>query len=140
MSGRGTVFALDVRLMRPRVLVVEDDRPLCETIAMVLESDGFEVETAKDGRCAMEKLAISSYDVIVTDIRMPGLDGPGLHRELTARRPELLSRIVFTTGDIMSDDVRKFLDRAGGHRLHKPFDIDDMRRAIRSVVEAGVAR
>lgn len=125
--------------MRPRVLVVEDDRPLCETIAMVLEADGFDVDTAKDGRCAIEKLAVSCYDVIVADIRMPGLDGPGLHRELSARRPELLPRIVFTTGDIMSDEVRKFLDRAGGQRLHKPFDIDDMRRAIRTVVEIGAA-
>src|SRR5438128_9522158 len=108
MAAWGTDFARSVRPMRPRVLVVEDDRPLCETIAMVLESDGFEVDTAKDGRCAMEKLTVSSYDVIVADIRMPGLDGPGLHRELSARRPELLPRIVFTTGDIMSDEVRKF--------------------------------
>ena len=126
--------------MRPRALVVEDDRPLRETIAMVLEADGFEVETAQDGRCAIEMLTASSYDVIVADIRMPALDGPGLHRELSARRPDLLPRIVFTTGDIMSEEVRKFLERAGGPHLHKPFDIDDMRRAIRSVVETTAVR
>jgi DNA-binding response OmpR family regulator len=122
-----------------RILVVEDDAPLRETIATVLCADGFEVDTASDGRRAIEKLQDSSFDAIVVDIRMPGLDGPGLYRELAARQPALLPRIIFTTGDVLSDWVRTFLEAVGGQQLYKPFDIEDMRRAIRSVVEKGAA-
>ena len=50
-----------------RILVVEDDRALCETIATVLQADGFEVETAADGRLAIAKLEFSTYDVILAD-------------------------------------------------------------------------
>src|SRR4029453_6619266 len=91
MSGVATVGS-------KRILVVDDEGPLATLIAEVLSSDGHRVDTAPNGLAALARVEHNDYDLILSDLRMPELDGPGLYRELERRRPELLSRIAFVTG------------------------------------------
>jgi CheY-like chemotaxis protein len=87
-----------------------------------LERDGHRVDRANSGREALSRLRTSKVDLILSDLRMPDLDGPALYRELAAQRPELLSRIVFMTGDTLGGDMTGFLTETGVRLLEKPLD------------------
>jgi len=69
--------------------------------------------------------------VILRDLSTPELGGPALYRELERRDPQLCRRVAFLTGDTMDPQVREFLDGAGRLCLHKPFDLDEVRRVVR---------
>jgi DNA-binding response OmpR family regulator len=91
------------------------------------------VETALNGQVAFDKLAQRSYDVILSDIKMPVLDGPGLYRKVEAHYPALKGRFVFITGDMVGTEARAFLERVGKTSLGKPFDFAAVRQAVRAV-------
>ena len=72
-----------------RLLIVDDDPEIALTLAEMLEPDGHAIDIAENGAEALERLEDQSYDLIISDLRMPELDGPGLYRELGARFPEM---------------------------------------------------
>ena len=76
----------------------------------------------------------ADYDLILCDVRMPGLDGPGLYRALRLTHPELLSRFVFLTGDTLNPESREFVQHTGAPCLSKPFDFDEVYRVIGRVL------
>ncbi|PYN14669.1 MAG: hybrid sensor histidine kinase/response regulator, partial [Candidatus Rokuibacteriota bacterium] len=75
------------------------------------------------------------YDLIISDLRMPKLDGPGLHAEVARRHPQLLRRMVFVTGDTLGPESAEFLRRTEVATFGKPFALADVRRVIRQVLE-----
>ena len=89
-----------------RLLIVDDDPEIALTLAEMLEPDGHAIDIAENGAEALERLEDQSYDLIISDLRMPELDGPGLYRELGARFPEMQRRIFFVTGDTLGSGVR----------------------------------
>jgi len=80
---------------------------------------------------ALDLLQRERFDLILTDIRMPRLDGPGLYRELRQRDPGLARRLVFLTGDTLSPDVAQMLAESGLPSVTKPFDLEDVLRVVR---------
>ena len=80
------------------ILVVDDEPLVAAIMADILGLEGYEVETAKNGREALEKIAARSYDLILSDLQMPELDGVGLYHELERQRPSLLPRLAFVSG------------------------------------------
>jgi CheY-like chemotaxis protein len=92
------------------------------------------VTTASSGEEALALLDRVSFDVILSDIRMPGLDGPGFYHHIETARPELVERIAFMTGDTLAPGVRSFLDQAGRPRLEKPFTPSDARALLNELV------
>lgn len=116
------------------ILVVDDDRRLADMLAKVLAAEGHRVDTADNGRAALGQLARRDYDVVITDIRMPELDGFGLYREVERRWPALLPRVIFITGDSTNPDTQRRLARIGAPALHKPFDLDDVHRTVREAL------
>lgn len=117
---------------RPRVLVVDDESIIAQLIADVLGGEGFEVDTAPHGLAALDCLANRTYDVILSDLRMPELDGLGLFREIEQRYPELLRRFVFITGTSEHTDYHGFIDDAKVPVLTKPFDMMNLVRVVRT--------
>lgn len=103
-------------------------------IVDVLSLAGYEVDTAANGQEALDRIAARSYDVIVSDLYMPSLDGVGLYRALEERRPELLRRIGFVTGTTELPVFQRFLAETGVPALHKPFNLDDLLRFIRRLL------
>ena len=99
-------------------------------------ADGHLVDTAANGSFALAKLGESTYDVILSDLKMPGLDGPGLYRELVRTHPEYLRRLIFLTGDALNPPTREFLDQTGAPSLSKPFALDELLWAVRDVLQA----
>jgi two-component system NtrC family sensor kinase len=112
------------------ILVVDDDRRVTQMLALLLEGEGYLVQTAGDGSEALERLAAAAFDVVITDVRMPRMDGPTLYRELGARHPRLLRRVIFITGDDMNPETRRFLAGVPAPALHKPFDMDEFLRLV----------
>jgi two-component system NtrC family sensor kinase len=117
------------------ILIIDDEPGIVSALAYLLSRDGYHVDTAGNGRLALAKLQGLSYDLILCDLRMPELDGPGLYRELEEHLPHLLSRIIFLTGDTLSPEAREFLEKVGGARLNKPFRAAEVRRIVQQAVQ-----
>jgi signal transduction histidine kinase/sensor domain CHASE-containing protein/CheY-like chemotaxis protein len=112
------------------ILIVDDEAGIMSALAYLLNRDGYVVNTASNGRLALEKLEERRYDLILCDLRMPELDGPGLYRELEQRAPDLLKRMIFLTGDTLSSETTSFLQKADMPYLSKPFRAADVRRVV----------
>ena len=85
--------------------------------------------TAANGAEGLAAVEMGSYDVILCDMRMPHLDGPGFYRELERRHPHLVSRVIFLTGDVLSPEVEAFFARVTCPRLKSR---SELRRCDRS--------
>jgi CheY-like chemotaxis protein len=121
------------------ILVVDDEPEVAEILRELLSQDGHSVDTATDGAVALEKILARAYDAILSDNRMPGLDGPGLYRELERRYPELLPRMILVTGDVLTPSTQEFLRRTRIPTLYKPFDPERTRRVVQRVLRAAAA-
>lgn len=117
-----------------RVLVVEDEPLIAQLLTEMLAADGHEVDTVATGRQALGKIEAHAYDLIVSDLRMPELDGPGLYRALESRHRELLNRIVFVTGSALDPGNDEFLERTRVPWLGKPFTIRDLHQITQRVL------
>jgi len=117
-----------------RALLVEDEPVVGELLAEFLELEGYKVDRACDGREALELVRRHVYAVIVSDVRMPDVDGPALYYELRVVSPQLARRMVFVTGDITNVETRRFLDETCLRYLEKPFTIAAFRAVVRGVL------
>ncbi|MDQ3828121.1 MAG: response regulator [Candidatus Tectomicrobia bacterium] len=113
-----------------RILVVDDELGIATVLVEVLQLDGHAVEMVGSGEAALRKLGAEEYDLILSDIRMPDLDGPTLYREIEVRHPCLLRRFIFLTGDIISPEISHFLEHTGVPYLRKPFTLEMVREVV----------
>jgi CheY-like chemotaxis protein len=116
------------------ILLVDDEVGVVKAFARLLRRDGYHVDIAANGRQALESLHERDYDLILCDIRMPELDGPGLYQALALDRPYLLKRFLFLTGDTLSPEVVTFLQEADVPHLTKPFGAAQGRHAVRQAL------
>ena len=119
---------------RPWVLVVDDESIIAQLIADVLGGEGYDVDTAPHGVAALERLEQRTYDVVLSDLRMPELDGLGLFHEIEQRYPDLLHRFVFITGTSEHADYQGFIDDVKVPVLTKPFDMADLVRVVQELL------
>lgn len=109
-----------------RLLVVDDEPELADLMRQMLEGAGFEVATAESGAVALELLGEARFDAIVSDLRMPDMDGAALWRAVRERHPGLARRMLFVTGDTLSPGAERFLAESRCASLDKPFARDDL--------------
>jgi two-component system NtrC family sensor kinase len=122
------------------ILIIDDESGIRNGLAHLLRRDGYKVETAANGLLALAKLQEQAFDLVLCDLRMPRLDGPGLDRELQHRQPQILQQMIFLTGDTLSPETREFLEQTNVPRLTKPFTAAEVRRVVgRAVHEASQA-
>ncbi|NMG53713.1 hybrid sensor histidine kinase/response regulator [Aromatoleum aromaticum] len=115
------------------ILVVDDEAEIRETLAEILTDARHRVVTASSGREALERMATERYDVILTDIRMPDLDGRALYQEVERRWPDQAGRMVFVTGDTLTDTLREFAAACGRPVIEKPFLPGDVRGVVAAI-------
>lgn len=113
-----------------RILVVDDEPIICEVFLKVLGREGYEVEIAENGREGENKLKEKDYDLIIVDMRTPVMDGRQLYRRIGEIHPEMIERIIITSGDTMCDDIQGFLDKTGAKFLPKPFTSGELKEAV----------
>ncbi|HEX2114831.1 MAG TPA: response regulator, partial [Alphaproteobacteria bacterium] len=113
-----------------RILVVDDETDIADTCGDILAMDGHRCEFAANGRAALERVARGRFDLILSDLRMPQLDGPGFYRELSRSDPEMAERIIFLTGDTLSPAIQSFLAETKRPVIEKPLDPKQLREAV----------
>jgi CheY-like chemotaxis protein len=153
--GRGATFVIELPILQgqsparppeaepeasvaPRsILVVDDEESIQRLLGSILELDGHQVETARNGVEALELLKRRRYDVVITDIKMPDMDGRALFDKLVEHDAALAHRTIFITGDTVSPDTRAFLQKVNNPCLTKPFRVRDVRETIAQLLAEG---
>jgi CheY-like chemotaxis protein len=121
---------------RARVLLVDDEPSLRAVYPQVLGND-YDVSVAATGREALAVLTQhSDFDVILCDLTMPDMDGPALYDALSRKAPQLLPRVLFCTGGLISTRLRDFAARIPNAFLDKPIALDALCAAIERVARA----
>jgi PAS domain S-box-containing protein len=119
-----------------RVLFVDDEAAIRQSFEAFARLRGFDVVSASDGQTALDALQHTSVDAVVSDLRMPGMDGVALYHALLAERPGLAARTVFITGDLVSMGGR------GATALHqpvltKPFSFERLEETLVAIMRGG---
>ncbi|TMH55415.1 MAG: PAS domain S-box protein [Betaproteobacteria bacterium] len=112
------------------ILIVDDEAEIRDALAEILTGARHRVVTAGSGREALERMGEDHYDVILTDIRMPDLDGRALYQEIEQRWPGHAGRVVFVTGDTLTSALREFVCESGRPVIEKPFLPNEVRRIV----------
>ena len=119
------------------ILLVDDEPSMTNALTRLLRRDGHTVDAVTNGRLALMKLQERAYDVILSDLRMPELDGFGLYRALETRYPQLCRRFIFLTGDTLNPDTHALSVQHGVPQLFKPYTAAELRRVIHQVLQPG---
>jgi two-component system, NtrC family, sensor kinase len=117
------------------ILVVDDEKYILDFLVEVLQSFPMKVDTASNGRAAMEKMQVFEYDLIITDFKMPQMSGRDLFEWITQNRPQLAKRIIFVTGDTVSLETRSFFEDNNSRYLAKPFKIEEVKEVIQQALK-----
>jgi signal transduction histidine kinase/FixJ family two-component response regulator len=117
-----------------RVLVVEDEPTVARLIADVLEDEGMVVDVLLDGREALKRAATQTFDLVICDMKMPGLDGQHFYKSLERSGNSLRRRFLFVTGDILAVHTREFLERNHLPHVAKPFRVEELTEKVHSVL------
>ena len=118
------------------ILVIDDEPGFASGLAQVLRRDGGTVDTAANGHRALAYLQAQRYDVVLCDLRMPGLDGPDFYALLSRQHAYLRKRVLFLTGDTLGADSTAFLAQCGQPWVYKPCDAAAIRSAIQEMLHA----
>ncbi len=118
--------------MKPiSILVVDDERFIRETLARFLQDEGYSVECAEDGAAAWEKLQISRFDIILTDIKMPNMDGFELLRKIRSVTSD--TAVIMMTGFSQEYTIREAMKSGANGYLAKPFKTAEILTALQQV-------
>ncbi|MBN1935574.1 MAG: GAF domain-containing protein [Anaerolineae bacterium] len=146
---KGACFSIDIPvsvsgpeqpLLRPvevesrrknRVLIIDDEQAIVSLVTRLLNRKGFDVDSATSGEVALRRLQEHNYDLIISDIKMPGMGGRTFYERVAEKDPALARRIVFSTGDIGNPETRAFLAETHNYSINKPFNL----RQVEEVVE-----
>jgi two-component system NtrC family sensor kinase len=123
------------RVLGVGILVVDDEPSVLELQIAILETHGATVAGARSGREAIALLEARSFELVITDLRMPGdITGSDLYRWAERHRPALARRFVFVTGDTLSTDAGDFLAATGRRCVQKPFSVEGYLDALRQTL------
>src|ERR1700704_4761364 len=106
------------------LLIVEDEAPLRQAIAEQLADRGYRVEQAESGEGARAKLADFAFDIIITDLRLPGVDGSAVVEAAVERYPHIIAIVVTGYGTVK--DAVEAIKRGAYDFVNKPFQIDEL--------------
>jgi two-component system response regulator AtoC len=115
------------------LLLVEDESPLRQAVAEQLADRGYRVEQAESGEAAIAKLADFAFDIIITDLRLPGVDGSAVVEAAVARYPHIIAIVVTGYGTVK--DAVEAIKRGASDFVNKPFQIDELLHVLDSALE-----
>ena len=117
-----------------RVLVVDDDLIVQQFLVEILTDEGYEVDTIDNGSDTLEKLKREDYDVILLDIKLPGISGIDLYEHLRKKAQTLARKIIFITGDTTSRDTLAFMGSVQRPCILKPFSVKQLLEGIDQIL------
>jgi PAS domain S-box-containing protein len=117
-----------------QILVVDDEPLVIDLLMDVLTEAGHHVDTAANGVEACRKVGDRRYDLVITDVRMPEMNGIDLYRNVLTTRPELRGKVIFVTGDLIDKSVVDFLAAVNARTLPKPLEIHQVPDTVRELL------
>jgi glycosyltransferase involved in cell wall biosynthesis/CheY-like chemotaxis protein len=121
----------------PHLAVVEDEDAVRELIVDSLADNDYDIDLAADGAEALRLCEKARYDLILSDLRMPNMDGAALYQELRLRYGSRMPHMIFVTAPSHSLEYAAFLAATNVPVLSKPFTLDGLRKAVRRALEEG---
>jgi DNA-binding response OmpR family regulator len=121
--------------IRKKILLVEDEPVIGRLFKRILNAEGFDVDFVQDGRIAIETVNNNHYDLCISDIRLPGINGIQLYEQLKANHPQLSLHTIFITGDTMNANIQLFLQESGMPWLVKPFNPEELVTIVRRLLK-----
>jgi DNA-binding response OmpR family regulator len=125
---------------RRKALIIEDEPMIMRICERVFVAEGFDVDCVIDGLSAKEIIKGGGYELCLSDIMTPGMNGMELYNYLEQEHPMMTHRIIFTTGDLLSPVVKDFLKAGNKSYILKPFTPADLKEKIQQTLcrnEAG---
>jgi DNA-binding NtrC family response regulator len=119
--------------LNPRILVIDDELIVCESCQRILEEEGYEVETALSGTKAFEKMRESPFDIVITDLKMPGIDGMEVLRTFRAEYPDTI--IIMITGFSTVETAVEAMKLGAFDYIPKPFTPDEVSIVVKKAIE-----
>jgi len=116
------------------VLVVDDEEPVANLLARLLRDLGHQPTSVTSADEALQRLAKDSFDLVLTDVKMPGMSGFELHQRIKQSMPDLAARVVFVTGDMLSAATQARIAQTGNPFIAKPFAIDRLETLVHSLL------
>ncbi len=129
LTTSGTTTMSDLK----KILIIDDEHALVEVLSLFLSDEGFSVDVASNGNSGLELALNNIYDVIISDINLPGMDGFAIYEELKKSRPQTLGKIIFVTG--YASKLEDFSNDLENTILKKPFTLDALTSAIENVIQ-----
>ena len=117
-----------------RVLVLDDEAAIAELLTEMLKILGYDVSPCLRPREALELLGRESFDLVLSDFRMPEMNGKAFHGEVQAMNPALARRIIFLTGDTVNDETQLFLQTTGNPHISKPFQFTNIQQVLKDTL------
>jgi DNA-binding response OmpR family regulator len=118
-----------------RVLCVDDESMIGELVAQILRSQqGCKVRTARSGADALRTLETETFDIVLVDFVMPGMDGRTLFNRIQTEFPDAVSRLMFITGDTLTPSTIEFIRQTGRPLLTKPFGLPELIAALGEIL------
>jgi len=119
---------------KKRILVIEDEPTIGLLCKRVLTASGFDVDVVNNGLDAKKVAEEKDYALCISDVRLPGMTGIELYEHWKAIKNPIAERVVFITGDTMSNYIRDFLKKAERSSVMKPFEPEDLVEAVRKAL------
>jgi two-component system alkaline phosphatase synthesis response regulator PhoP len=117
-----------------KILVIEDEPSIQRLCSEILSHEGYDVDIASSRTEAKLKLVKIQYDLFIIDIKMPEMDGSEIYKYVDKKSPDLLDRIVFTSGDVIGRDTEIFLKKTDRPFLAKPFTPDELVAVVKKTL------
>jgi DNA-binding NtrC family response regulator len=117
----------------PRVLVIDDEMIVCESCKRILEEEGYEVETALSGKEAFDKMKASPFDIVITDLKMPGIDGMEILKTFRKEYPDAI--IIMITGFSTVETAVEAMKLGAFDYIPKPFTPDEVSIVVKKAIE-----
>ena len=118
---------------RPSVLIVDDESAILDTLRILLKNDGFDVRVAQGGKAGLEAIASHSPQVVLSDIRMPRVDGIQLERTCRERWPGI--PVLLMSGEVTRDWVLRLVREGAPEVIRKPFQPATLVQTVRSILQ-----
>jgi len=123
------------RKLTGEILIAEDELAIRAVLRRNLSASGYQVQAVSGGKDALDKLANNVYELLLVDLKMPGMSGRELYEAVKKKHLNSAKRVVFITGDIMTADTRDFLVSTWRLYLIKPFDSEDIKDIVEKVLD-----
>lgn len=121
-----------------RILAVDDDEIILELMAETLRSQKYHVDVATSCQDAMPLLMFRDYCGVILDLVLPDANGLSLYRQIARRKPLMKPRVIFVTGAMDKREARRFVKLLDNRVLLKPFRLNDLVEAVRSLEARGL--